>query len=97
MKECPFCKNEVYEGEMVCPTCGYQFQPEQPNQYRPVKVEEDKVSVWLVILSFLIPLVGFIYWGVKKKDRPKNANACGIAGLIGFAINFFLIYSGYGI
>lgn len=93
MKVCPFCNNEVYEEEMICPTCGYQFDQQQQNQYIPNAVQEDKVSVWLVVLSFLIPLVGFIYWGVKKKDRPKNANACGIAGLIGFVINFLLMYA----
>ena len=96
MKYCPYCRNELQDEEMVCPQCGFQYNQEMPNgvQQQPkynVNLGEDNVSVWLVILSFLIPLVGFIYWGVKKNDRPKCAKACGIAGIIGFVVNMFLM------
>ena len=88
MKYCPYCKNELEDDQMLCPQCGFQFVKEQNHSDL---LEDDKVNVWLVVLSFLIPLVGFIYWGVKKNERPKGAKACLTAGIIGFIVNLFLM------
>jgi len=38
-------------------------------------LKKDKLSIWMWILCFLIPLVGFIYYFVKKKEYPRKAKA----------------------
>ena len=49
-------------------------------------VQEDKVSVGLAILSFIIPLAGLIIYFVKKKKSPKTARACITAAVISLLI-----------
>jgi hypothetical protein len=43
---------------------------------------QDKVNIWLVILSWFIPLAGLIIFFVQKKSSPKTAKASGICALI---------------
>ena len=62
-----------------------------PNTYvAPINNEEDKTSIGLCILSWLVPLFGWIYWGVKKSDYPHKAKSCGIAATISFALNLII-------
>jgi len=51
----------------------------------------DTPNVFIVLLSFLIPIVGWILWGVWYNGHPRKANPCGIAGIIGFVVNLILI------
>lgn len=37
---------------------------------------EDKPSIGLNILSFLLPIVGWILYYVFRDDRPNKASAC---------------------
>lgn len=48
---------------------------------------EEKASVGLAILSYIIPLVGLILFLTKKDNRPKTAKACGICALVSFILN----------
>ncbi len=48
----------------------------------------DKVGVGMCILSFLIPLVGLIYFFVKRKEKPNCAKTYGLIALISWIINF---------
>ncbi len=92
MKFCQHCGKEVMNEAVICPGCGCPIQATNNVQTNAV---DDSVSVGLVILSVLIPLVGIIYWPVKAKTRPKCAKACGIAGLISWAVSFvFLMATG---
>lgn len=61
-----------------------------PYQPQPVKTEEDKKSIGLNILSWFVPLAGFIYWGVKKKDVPIKAKSAGKTALISFIVNIVI-------
>lgn len=65
--------------------------PPQP-YYNTVPLTDsvDKVNPWLVVLSVLIPIVGIILFFVKKKDKPKEAKACGIAGLVVIILNVLI-------
>ena len=67
----------------------YPPQPPYPPQPQP----EDKASVGLCILSFLIPLAGWILYFVKRDDTPVKAKACSTWAWIGFGINFISIIS----
>lgn len=53
--------------------------------------KQDKASIGMKILSFLIPLVGLILFISKKKERPGYAKGCGIAALIGFIVGVIMI------
>lgn len=95
MKNCPQCMQQVSDDTAFCPNCGCQIpayiQPINGAPQRPVVA--DQVSVPLCILSFLFPIFGVIYWGVMHKTSPKKAKACGIVGLISWAINFIVLMS----
>lgn len=65
----------------------YPPQPPYPPQPQP----EDKASVGLCILSFLIPLAGWILYFVKRNDTPVKAKACSTWAWIGFVINFITL------
>lgn len=51
----------------------------------------NKTSVILCILSFLIPILGWILYFVNKSDDEDAAKNYGLWGCIGFALNFFLL------
>lgn len=51
---------------------------------------EEKASVGLAILSYIIPLVGLILYLTKKNSSPKTAKVCGKCALASFIINIVL-------
>lgn len=61
--------------------------PNVPNQ----QSDKQKVNVGMAILSYFIPLVGWIYWGVKKEENPKSARTCGIVACVSAAINVLIV------
>lgn len=67
---------------------------QQDNYYNPQPqmtaqpVTEEKASVGLAILSFLIPLAGLIIFLVNRDKRPKTAKTSGICALVSFLISF---------
>ncbi len=88
MKYCQHCGAEVNDNAVVCVKCGCSIQPANNAQATQV---DNTVSVGLVILAVLVPLFGIIYWPVKAKERPKCARACGIAGIISWAVYFLFL------
>lgn len=54
----------------------------------PVPPQEEKASVGLAILSYLIPIVGLVLYLTKKTERPKTAKVCGKCALASVIINF---------
>lgn len=54
-----------------------------------VLLVQDKLSVGMWILSFLLPIVGIIYYFVKREESPVKAKGALIAGLSGIALNLF--------
>lgn len=51
----------------------------------------EKVNVWLVILSWFIPLAGLIIFLTKKQNEPKTAKASGICALVSFILGLIVI------
>jgi hypothetical protein len=51
---------------------------------------DDKTSIGFCILSFLIPIVGLILFLVWRKDKPKKAKGCIIAGAAGFVLGLIV-------
>lgn len=56
-----------------------------------VQNTQDKVNVWLVILSWFIPLAGLIIFFVQKKTSPKTAKASGICALISALLSIVVV------
>lgn len=52
---------------------------------------EDKPNVGLCILSFLLPIVGWILWGIHKKNTPIKAGACSLWAWVGVVIYSFVL------
>ena len=87
MKYCSQCGQALRDDAIFCSNCGYAAA----TTGMPQHVSDDHVSVGLCVLSVLIPLVGFIYWGIERKKRPNRAKACGIAGLVSWLVCFLLL------
>lgn len=88
-KFCPGCGNDLsvnppVQGEVnnqpvVQPVINNDINGGASVNSAPV---QDKVNVWLVILSWFIPLAGLIIFFVQKKTSPKTAKASGLCALI---------------
>lgn len=64
-------------------TAGSDDNPKEP--------DNEGLSPILAIISFLIPLSGWIMWGVWRVSRPVKANAAGLLGITGFIISLLII------
>lgn len=62
------------------------------------KKAEQKASVGLAILSFLIPVAGLIIFLVCRKERPKTAKASGICAITGALLGIIgsIIFTVFG-
>lgn len=69
---------------------GYQ-QPTPPTQ---VNSEDNSSPIGWCILSFLIPLVGWILYFCWKSSKPKKASAVCTWAWIGFALNIIVTIAG---
>lgn len=93
MKFCSKCGKEIMDEAVVCTNCGCAVAGSPtPNSSNNV----DEVNIGLCVLSAFIPLFGIIYWPLKHKETPKKAKACGITGIIAWAVGilFSIIFSG---
>lgn len=99
MAFCRNCGKQVDDNMTVCPYCGTNMATGAPAA--SANTQPDEVSVGLCIVSFLIPLFGWIYWAVVNSKTPKRGRACGIAGFVGFGlglvVNIIMTIAGAGI
>lgn len=91
MKSCENCGFQMFDRENRCPNCGHE---EGKGRKSSGSSGEDRVSVGLVILSFLFPIVGFILSGRKRKQQPNAAQIYLITAMISMLINYFLLAKG---
>lgn len=52
--------------------------------------QDERLNWFLCILCFLVPLVGWVLWGVYRKEYPRKASMSAILGWIGFATSFIV-------
>lgn len=78
MKYCATCGAELQDNAVVCPKCGCMTADFKQT------ILEDKSSIGLNVLSFLIPLIGLILYLVYIDEQPIKAKACGKWALISF-------------
>lgn len=65
---------------------------EQPNRLKRLPL-----NIFVFIVSFAIPMIGFIIWILQREDYKDDAKFSGIGTLLGFIVlvlfNFFRLYS----
>ena len=76
---CNHCGKEIIDEAVVCPHCGCAVAKKQ--------TELDAPSMGFAVLSFFIPLIGFILWLLWKDKTPLKARSCGKGALIGVIVS----------
>lgn len=92
---CPNCNAPVNQAENNANPQNMDYSAYQqgfnqnPNMYQ-MPPQEEKASVGLAILSYLIPIAGLIIFLTQKDKKPKTAKVSGICALVSFIINMVL-------
>lgn len=70
---CKNCGKEMVDGAKFCPSCGTTVAGEaaQPVAPQPAKVEEEKAPAGMMVFGFLVPIAGWIYCFVKRREPEK--------------------------
>jgi hypothetical protein len=79
---CPKCYQKIKDSNKFCTQCGTSLSDLK-------KIETPEPSggnFWFGVLSFLEPIVGFIFFGVWWKNRPRRAKVCGINAIVSVAL-----------
>ena len=82
MKYCSKCGHQLIDEAVVCTNCGCGISISSSHSYKDNLPEKDEADTGLLVLSIIIPVVGFILWALKSKDTPKAAKTYGMAALI---------------
>ena len=72
MAFCTNCGNQIDDKAVICVNCGCQ-----------VKNVSDSLNFGVALISFFIPLVGFILWLMWKDDYPLKAKSARKGALVG--------------
>ena len=85
--KCNTCGATVPDNATICPYCGNSVTPMQPahSNFR----EEDAPSGGLNVLSFFVPIAGWIMYFVFRDETPIKAKSCNKWAWIGFGISAF--------
>ncbi len=86
MKYCSHCGKEIADEAVICINCGCSVKGNVP-----VAQDDGEIEGGLMALSILVPLAGWILWGVKSKETPETAKKYGMAGIIAFIVYLFII------
>ena len=86
MKQCFICKNAVFDDTQICPYCQSKaFTPLSTQSSLPIP------AVLMYILSFLIPVAGFVFFAITLKNNRSAALTCLALALTGMV--FSLVYA----
>lgn len=92
-KNCPACGKETKERQIICTACGGSLEQASSKGW------STGAYIGLLIVSFFIPLFGWIYGGIEankatqNSKRKKQAWHYIISGVIGCFINLMIIGS----
>ena len=96
---CKNCGKQINDNADLCTYCGVftdrGLQRTGKISSTPI---EDKPDAGLNLVSFLIPIVGFIYYAVNREKYPLKSDSCGkwaLGGLlVGFVCYVIIIFMG---
>lgn len=77
--KCSNCGQEIANDSNFCEHCGSS-----------VEIMEQKASVSGIIVSFLIPLVGFILYGTSKRKKSTDAKKYLWWAIVGCVVSIIL-------
>lgn len=80
--QCIKCGKDLPENSTFCPHCGAAYG------------NNKGASLLLKVLSFLLPIVGWILYFIYKDDNIKKAKDCSNCAWWGFGVNILLIIFG---
>lgn len=67
------------------------WNPEKIFPPPPPTAATEGLNPLLAVVSFLIPVAGWIMWGVWRSESPSKANLAGLLGIAGFVANLLLM------
>ena len=79
MKYCTHCGKELVDEAVVCPGCGCGVAGGAQ-----VNSEEDIPSGGLNVISFLLPMIGLVFYILYHETTPIKAATAGKWAAIGF-------------
>ena len=89
-KVCPKCGTIYSSKSETCERCGTRLSVYGQGQL--YHDETDSASAWIYVVSFLIPLIGFIMGCVYiSKEEPDMGKSLIITGAVSMAIWFILV------
>ena len=92
-KFCNHCgeNNEFYiESKPVNDDSKYTSSQRPLYQVRTNSSNEESLSGWAGVFSFLFPIVGLVLYFVYKEDKPAAAKQALVIAIISFVIGFFI-------
>jgi hypothetical protein len=52
----------------------------------PNRLKKLPLNLFILVVAFAIPMIGFIIWVLQREDHPKDARYSGIGTLVGFIV-----------
>ncbi len=86
MKQCYRCGFQMFDRETKCPNCGYGYESKRGSGFG------DRASIFLVIVSFLIPIIGLVLGLVKRSTQPRAAKKYFLSAIIGWVVAAIMWY-----
>ncbi|MCE1168926.1 MAG: zinc-ribbon domain-containing protein [Sphingobacteriia bacterium] len=95
---CPKCGVQNLSTSRFCVNCGNELSPARSegiinpyqtssgsgSHFQAPPPKEESANILYAILSFVIPLVGFVLYFTNKDDSKNKANTYLVCGIIGF-------------
>ncbi|MBQ7355696.1 MAG: hypothetical protein IJW62_09275 [Clostridia bacterium] len=80
MKFCQTCGAQIHDDAVICIHCGCAVP----------QTSQDHFSMGFAVLSFLVPIAGFIIYLCLEDKKPLKANSCKWGALIKIAVLAFV-------
>ncbi len=84
-KYCQGCGKTTQTGQVLCVACSSTLVSNNPYNNKTTQVN-DGADSGVAIISFLIPLIGFILYATMVSNQPKKANSALTGALVGLLV-----------
>ena len=90
---CPYCGFETIDGHDYCQNCGGQTLEGQIQctecGLRLLSIKAKEIET-ISLISFFLPIVGFIIYAVLNDSNPGKAKSALNGALVGLVVGFFI-------
>lgn len=96
--KCKHCDYDVGE-KMVCPYCGqranHQYVPyKDATIYSDITTYADEPNLFMIILAFIVPIFGIIYYFTHIRAVQKKSRVYAISSLCSYATSLLVLIIG---